>query len=216
MGTPSCIFKGVIAEVDAYLQDGCGRCAYYATPDCKVNTWRQVLVALRAVLLETPLQEELKWSCPCYTHKGANVLMLSAFKDSAVVSFFKGALLKDPAGVLEKPGESSQAARFMRFTAMEQVAEREALLRAYVDEAIQLEEAGKKVAFKQNPEPMPEELAAILEADPELKRAFEALTPGRQRGYILYISGAKQASTRTARAEKHMERIRAGKGIHDR
>jgi uncharacterized protein YdeI (YjbR/CyaY-like superfamily) len=202
--------------IDQYLTEGCGRCPLGGTPECKVHDWKEVLTSLRALLLDTPLTEELKWSVPCYTFQNRNVLILSAFKNHASISFFKGSLLKDPDRLLEKPGENSQAARVLKFTDVKQVAERKEHLRAFIQQAIELEKAGKKVAFKKQPEAAPEELLEKFQESPALKEAFEALTPGRQRGYILYFSGAKQSKTRHSRIEKYTPKILAGKGFHDR
>lgn len=203
-------------EIDRYLAKGCGRCALGGTPDCKVHSWTEELRALRQLVLDCGLNEELKWSVPCYTLDGANVAMVSAFKEYACLSFFKGSLLKDPEGLLVKPGENSQAARQLRFTDVQVIRDRDAAIRALVREAITTEKSGKKVPFKKHPEPIPDELQERLDADPVLKAAFEALTPGRQRGYILHISGAKHSATRMARIDKHIPRILEGKGMHDR
>lgn len=203
-------------KVDNYLIEGCGRCPLVATPDCKVNDWRKELVELRRIILESGLTEELKWSQPCYTWEGSNVLIMAAFKDFASVSFFKGALLKDPDGVLISPGPSSQAVRQFKFTSVEQIEEMEAVIKAYLQEAIEVEKAGLKVEFKQNPEPVPDELQQIFDEDPAFEAAFLALTPGRQRGYILHFSGAKQSATRVSRIEKSMPKIFEGKGMQDR
>ncbi|MEZ5069543.1 MAG: YdeI/OmpD-associated family protein [Bacteroidales bacterium] len=202
-------------KVDLYLQDGCGRCEFYATPKCKVNNWREELEALRALVLSSGLTEELKWSVPCYTHKGKNVLIVSAFKENCTLSFFKGALLKDPDGLLEKPGENSQASRFLRFRSLQEILDREAVIRSTIKEAIALEEAGKKIVFKKEPEPLPEEFRLRLEEDPALRKAFQGLTPGRQRAYILHFSQAKQAQTRVARIEKSIPKILEGVGLYD-
>ncbi|RMG25607.1 MAG: hypothetical protein D6730_10645 [Bacteroidetes bacterium] len=203
-------------QVDAYLARGCGRCPLVGTPQCKVNTWREALQQLRKILLDCGLSETLKWSQPCYTFQQKNVVLMSAFKAYCALSFFKGALLKDPAGILHKAGPNSQAARLIRFTSPQQVLDMQPLLRAYIQEAIEIEKAGQKVRLRQQPEPMPEELKNILEEQPRLKAAFEALTPGRQRGYILYFSAPKQSKTRRARIEKYQQQILAGKGMHDR
>ncbi|MCZ7645727.1 MAG: DUF1801 domain-containing protein [Planctomycetota bacterium] len=202
-------------QVDAYLAEGCGRCPLGGTPRCKVHDWRPELKALRRILLDCGLTEERKWKMPCYTHGQRNVVILAAFKDYCALSFFKGALLKDPQGLLTKPGENSQAARQIRFTKAGEIARLAPALKAYIREAIDVEAAGLKVAFKKNPEPVPAELQAQLDAHSALKKAFEALTPGRQRGYILFISGAKQSQTRAARAEKCAPRILKGKGLNE-
>jgi len=202
--------------VDTYLKEGCGRCPLGNTPDCKVNAWRKELKALRAIVLDCGLTEEVKWSVPCYTVNGGNVAMVSALKDYCALSFFKGALLKDPHGLLDKPGKNSQAARLMRFTNVEDITAKKSTIEAYIHQAINVERAGLKVEFKQNPEPIPDELKEKLKSNPALKVAFENLTPGRQRSYILHISAAKQSSTRISRIDKCIPKIFAGKGFHDR
>lgn len=203
-------------EVDTYFEIGCGRCALGGTPDCKVHKWQEEMAQLRRILLDCGLTEEVKWSVPCYTFQDGNILLMSAFVDYCALSFFKGALLKDPNGILKKPGEHSQASRLIPFTEVGAIIEMEPILKAYIREAIEVEKAGLKVQFKQNPEPIPDELRKKLEEMPALKIAFEALTPGRQRGYILYFSAPKQSKTREARVEKYIQRILDGKGFHDR
>lgn len=208
---------GANPQVDLYLSQGCLRCELGGTADCKVQDWQPELKELRRILGETELTEERKWGVPCYTHEGKNVLIMSALKDSANLSFFKGALMKDPGGVLSKPGPNSQAARYLKFTALEQIHKQESLIKEYVAEAIEIEKAGLKVEFKDTSEfEVPEEFQARLDQDPALKMAFEALTPGRQRGYLLYFSGAKQSQTRASRVEKYIPKIMEGKGFHDR
>ena len=192
------------------------RCPLGGTSACKVHSWQEELQALRRILLESELTEELKWGVPCYTLDGKNVVMLSAFKNFASLSFFKGALLRDEEGLLAQPGPNSQAARLLKFTQADKVLELEDTIRAYIKEAIEIEKAGLEVKFKQNPEPVPDELQVFFDEDPAFKAAFYALTPGRQRGYILYFSGAKQPQTRTNRIEKHLPRIMEGLGMHDR
>ena len=202
-------------KVDEYLADGCGRCNLYATPECKVRTFAEALKLLRSLVLSCGLTEELKWSIPCYTFQGKNILVVAAFKAYCSVSFFKGALLSDSHGKLKTPGENSQATRLLKFTSAEQVKQEADIIKAYIYEAIEVEKAGLKVAFKKDVGPMPEELKEKLEDMPALKTAFNALTPGRQRGYILYFSQAKQSKTRMARIEKYIPKILSGKGFHD-
>ncbi len=205
----------MIPEVDKYLEDGCMRCPYGATPDCKVNGWQDELRELRRIILDCGLTEELKWGAPCYTYKGKNVLMLSALKESTVVSFFKGSLLQDIDKILTAPGENTQAARYIKVTDAKQIPEMEQTIKAYIFEAIEVEKAGLKVEFKKNPEPIPDELQQKLDNDPVFKAAFEALTPGRQRGYILHFSQPKQSKTRESRIEKCTPKILVGDGLHD-
>ena len=203
-------------KVDNYLIEGCGRCPHFQTPQCKVNTWRQELVELRKIVIESGLTEEYKWFQPCYTYQGKNVLIVTAFKDYACISFFKGSLLKDPDKILVEPGKNSQAARQIRITSVEQVFEMTSSIKAYIKQAIDIEKLGKKVAFKAKQSlKYPEELEHIFENQPLFKAAFEGLTPGRQRGYILYFSDANQSKTRITRIEKYMQKIMEGKGIQD-
>lgn len=208
--------KSMNPAVDLYLLEGCGRCELGGTPACKVHDWEEELRQLRRIVLACELTEELKWGVACYTLAGKNVLLLSAFKNYAALSFFKGVLLKDHHQLLHAPGKNSQASRVLRFTNVEEVLELEPIIKAYVADAMAVEKAGLKVAFKKNPEPIPEELQQALNGNSVLKAAFEALTPGRQRGYILYFSGAKQSKTRWARIEKYIPKILSGKGFHDR
>jgi len=203
-------------QIDQYLLDGCMRCPYGGTPACKVNRWREELILLRQLVLESGLQEELKWSIPCYTYAGKNVATVSAFKDYACLSFFKGSLLSDPEGLLHKPGEHSQAARTLRFVQAEQIAAQADAIRDFLAQAIELEKAGRQVVFAKNPEPLPAELQAQLAESPELARAFGALTPGQQRAYILYFSQPKQAQTRLGRIEKYKQQILAGKPFYEK
>lgn len=171
--------------------------------------------ALRRIILGRPLTERLKWGKPCYSLGAGNVLILQPFKDYLALMFFKGALLKDPQAGLKKPGENSQAARQLRFTSTREIAASAATVKAYIDEAIAIEQAGLKVAFKTTPEPIPVELKTKWREVPALKKAFEALTPGRQRAYLLFFSAAKQSSTRTSRIEKCAPPILRGKGLND-
>ena len=204
-------------KVDVYFTAGCGRCPLGNTPQCKVNKWQAELEQLRTILLDSPVTEELKWGVPCYTFEKSNILLIGAFKDYCAISFFKGALLKDADGILSKPGENSQAARVVRFTSVREIVEMEAILKAYIVEAVEVEKAGLKVNFKKPSEfTIPEEFQNKLDELPALRTAFEALTPGRRRGYILYFSQPKQSQTRAARVEKCMRQILVGKGLNDR
>lgn len=207
----------MIPEVDQYLKIGCGRCELGGTPDCKVHTWPEELSALRMMLLDSELEETLKWGVPCYTWEGKNIAILSALKQHCVLGFFKGVLLKDPDGVLVAPGKNSQSDRQLRSTSMEEVVRLEPYLRGFIREAIEIERAGLKVDFKAKTDlAYPAELQEKLDADPALNAAFEALTPGRKRGYVLHFSQPKQAATRTRRVEKYIPKILSGKGFHDR
>lgn len=204
-------------NVEEYLADGCGRCELGGTDQCKVRTWPDALTLARQILLETELQEEIKWGSPCYTYNGQNVLMLSALRKNVTIGFFKGALLKDAESVLSSPGPNSQAARQFVFTSAEQITELADTIKAYVAEAIEIEKSGRKIEFKDVSDyDIPDELQQKFDTDPAFKTAFEALTPGRQKGYILNISAAKQSKTRAARIEKFLPRIFEGLGLHDR
>jgi len=204
-------------KVDAYFTDGCGRCALGGTPDCKVHSWQAEMKLLRSILLDCGLTEELKWGVPCYTFGKSNILIMSAFKEYCALSFFKGTLLQDAHQILEKPGENTQAARLIRLTGLEQIKELEPVLKAYIYEAIEVERAGLRVDFKKKNELVyPSELQKILGENPVLKDAFEALTPGRQRGWVLYFSQPKQSKTRETRIEKSIPQILQGKGWNDR
>lgn len=198
------------------FRSSCGRCPLGGSPNCKVNSWQHELKQLRSVILDCGLVEESKWGVPCYTYKGKNVLTLSALKEFAAISFFKGSLLKDSDNILGAPGKNSQAARYIKVKDVQQALDLEKTIKAYVFEAIEVENAGLKVAFRKNPEPIPEELQTKLDSDSFLKTAFEALTPGRQRGYILYFSAPKQSKTRESRIEKCTEQILNGIGLHDK
>ncbi|NIY72307.1 hypothetical protein HCZ30_07640 [Marivivens donghaensis] len=189
----------------------------------KANTWREEMLALYRIVQEEaegePVSQALKWSQPCFTWDpdATNMIVVSSFKDGATLNLFRGALLSDPEGVLIVPGEHSRAGRFLRFTSLEAIHENDALIRATIQEVFGLHRDGKKVDFQQNREvDYPEELIAKMEADPDFAEAFEALTPGRRRGYLIFFVGAKQSQTRTNRIDKYEDKIRAGKGMQDR
>ena len=181
----------------------------------KTNKWRDETEALRMIALDCQLTESLKWGKPCYAFDNHNIVLIQGFRDYCALLFFKGALLEDPKGVLQKVGENTQAGRQIRFTCIQDINKLKATVKAYIKAAIAVEKAGLKVAFKKQPEPVPAELQTRFEEMPALKTAFEALTPGRQRAYILHISAAKQSTTRHARIEKHLSKILAGKGMND-
>lgn len=204
-------------KVDAYFVDGCGRCKLFRTPQCKVNFWREELAMLRQIVLECGLLEELKWSQPVYSFQQKNIGMVTAFNDNCVISFFKGALLKDENKILEKPGENTQGGRVVRFTDLQKIIELKPILKAYIFEAIEIEKSGERVKLKTMDEyEIPEELEAKFAENPEFKKAFQSLTPGRQRGYYLHFSQPKQTKTRVERIEKCLPKIFSGKGFQDR
>lgn len=182
----------------------------------KSKTWQEELTLLRSILLESPLTEEVKWRVPCYTLKGKNVAFLGRFNECCTLSFIKGALLKDPKGILALPGENTQSARVIRFTEVQQIKKLQPVLKDFIQQAIAVEEAGLKVTFKKITEhAVPEELQIRLDENPALKKAFTSLTPGRQRAYLLHFASAKQSKTRASRVEKCIEQILQGKGLND-
>ncbi|MDX1456258.1 MAG: YdeI family protein [Marinobacter sp.] len=183
----------------------------------KAGQWRQEFELLRKILLDCPLAEGFKWGKPCYAYEGANVVLMHGFKDYCALLFMKGALLKDPEGILVAQTKNVQSARQIRFTSVQEIAALEPTLKAYVQGAVAVEKAGLEVEFKKTEDfSIPEEFQYELARNPALKAAFDALTPGRQRGYLLHFSGAKQASTRASRVEKCVPKILEGKGLNDR
>ncbi len=201
--------------VDSYLQDGCGRCDLYRTADCKVLRWTPALTQLRELARSAGLDEGLKWGSPCFTLGGKNVAMIVAFKESCALQFFKGTALADPDGLLEPAGPHSQHSRLVRFVTNEQVAPKRVQLLKLLAQASVAARDGVQVATKTAREPMPDELAQRLAADPQLAQAFQALTPGRQRSHILHVRGAKQSVTRARRVEACIPKIRARRGFLD-
>jgi uncharacterized protein YdeI (YjbR/CyaY-like superfamily) len=189
-------------KVDAYLS--------------KAKKWQKEIERLRKILLGCGLTEELKWYKPCYTFQASNIVIILPLKEYCALLFCKGALLKDTHGILVKAGENTQAARHIRFTHLREIVERETILKSYIQQAIEAEKAGLEVKYKKISEfKVPEELQKKLDEIPALKAAFKALTPGRQRGYFLYFSAAKQSTTRESRVEKSMPQILQGKGLND-
>jgi uncharacterized protein YdeI (YjbR/CyaY-like superfamily) len=187
-------------KVDAYLS--------------KVEKWQNEMRKLRTIVLDCGLTEELKWYQPCYTLQNGIILLISAFKEYCALAFFKGSLLKDPKGILVRPGENSQAMRQIRFTDVQEIVEMEPVLKSYIQEAMEIEKAGLKV--QKNPKiAVPEEFQKKLDKIPTLKTAFDALTPGRQRVYIMHFSQPKQSKTRESRIEKCVPQILDGKGLDD-
>jgi uncharacterized protein YdeI (YjbR/CyaY-like superfamily) len=182
----------------------------------KAKKWQKELEQLRAVALDCNLVEDLKWGCPCYTFEKNNIVLIHSFKEYCAYLFFKGALLKDPKGILVQQTENVQAARQIRFTSVQQIVKMKKVLKAYIFEAVEAEEAGLKVPLKKTAEfKMPDEFKQKLDKNRILKKAFEALTPGRQRGYLLHFSSAKQSKTRESRIEKYIPQILDGKGLED-
>jgi uncharacterized protein YdeI (YjbR/CyaY-like superfamily) len=198
----STIMNRATPQVDGYLR--------------KSKKWQEELGTLRRIVLASRLTEEVKWRVPCYTFDNHNIVFLGRFNECCTLSFVKGALLKDPHRILAKPGPNTQSARVIRFTSVREIVAIEPVLKVYIDEAIEVEKAGLKVKFKKASEfKIPVEFRARLDERPALKAAFGALTPGRQRAYLLYFSAAKQSKTRESRIEKWTQQILAGKGMDD-
>lgn len=182
----------------------------------KTEKWEKELVQLRKIVLDCGLSEELKWGVPCYTFQESNIVLIHVFKEYCALLFFKGALLNDANGILVQQTKDVQAARQIRFTNVQEIVKMKPILKAYIYEAIEVEKAGLKVNFKKVTEfTMPEEFQNELDKNPALKTAFDALTPGRQRGYLLYFAAPKQSKTRESRVEKYMQQILNGKGLDD-
>jgi uncharacterized protein YdeI (YjbR/CyaY-like superfamily) len=181
----------------------------------KAKKWQEEMEKLRMIILDCKLTEELKWGKPCYAFQKSNIVIIQGFKEFCALLFCKGALLNDANGILKKPGENTQAGRRIPFTNVREVVEMEPILKAYINEAIEVEKTGLEVNSKKNPEPIPEVFQNKLDEIPALKTAFDALTPGRQRAYILYFSAPKQSKTRESRVEKCMQQILNGKGLND-
>jgi uncharacterized protein YdeI (YjbR/CyaY-like superfamily) len=182
----------------------------------KAGTWQKAFEQLRTIILDCGLTEELKWGQPCYAFEKTNIVLMHGFKEYCALLFFKGALLKDAKGILVQQTENVQAARQIRFTNVAEIVKMKKILKAYIYEAIEVEEAGLKVEFKKTKEfKMPEEFQKKLNKSAALKNAFYALTPGRQRGYLLFFSAPKQSKTRESRIEKYTKPILNGKGLND-
>lgn len=195
-----------------FLQVGCGRCEYVGTPNCKVIIWNAEVVELRNILKSTELVEEYKWSVPCYTINGKNVVILSALKNSSTLNFFKGELIEDKYNRLVSPGPNSQSGKYLKFTNLSDILENKEIILYYINSAIEIEQNGKKVDFKAKNELVyPIELLDIFAENEELKAKFEELTPGKKRAYILHFTAPKQSKTRISRIEKQIPNILDGK-----
>lgn len=182
----------------------------------KAGQWQQGFEQLRAIILDCPVDEDLKWGKPCYSVDGKNVVLMHGFKGYCALLFMKGALLRDPEGILVSQTENVQSARQIRFASVQDIEAMKPALKAYINNAIEVEKAGLEVDFKKTEEfAVPEEFQSTLDGSPKLKAAFEGLTPGRQRGYLLHFAGAKQSKTRMSRVEKCVPKILDGKGLND-
>lgn len=182
----------------------------------KAKTWQKEIESLRDIVLDCGLSEELKWGCPCYTFQNSNIVLIHVFREYCALLFFKGALMNDPNRILIQQTENVQAARQIRFTNLAQIEKLKRVLKTYIYEAIEVQKAGLKLNLKKTKEfPMPEEFQKVLSRNRSLKAAFDALTPGRQRAYLLFFAAAKRTKTREARIEKSMKAILNGKGLND-
>ncbi|AZL57640.1 hypothetical protein EI545_01535 [Tabrizicola piscis] len=206
----------MITEIEDFFTHGCGRCDRFATPDCSTRQWASGLAGLRRICLAAELQETVKWGHPCYMHAGRNVAIIGAFRGDFRLTFFDAALLKDPGRVLEKQGPNTRHADCLRFTDNAGPAHMESTIAAYLAEAMANAAAGLRPPKADEDLELPDELVTALDADPDLAEAFHALTPGRQKSYVILLSGAKTSATRFARIEKARPRILAGKGAMER
>lgn len=205
----------MITDVDTYFIDGCGRCDHFATDSCKARIWSAPLSILREILCSSGLREEAKWGQPTYTLDGKNVVMLFSFKDCCGISFFKGVLLQDDHKLLVPAGPNSHVARLLKITSEKDARALEPLIHEYLNEAIEIEKSGKKVPEPIRDETIPSVIQERIEIDETFKKAWEALTPGRQRSYFIHIGGAKQEKTQYSRLEKALPKIFAGKGNNE-
>ncbi len=206
----------MITDPAEFFTKGCGRCDRFATPDCTTRRWLPGIERLRALCLEAGLTEVAKWGHPCYMRGERNIAMIATLIGNFRLHFFEPGLMKDPAGVLVPNGPNARRPSIIRFTANEQVAELEPVIRAYLAEAIGYADQGLRQPNEQREIDLPDELVEALDADPELAEAFHALTPGRQRSYVFAVNGAKQPATRFTRIARFRDRILAGKGALER
>lgn len=206
----------MITEIEDFFTKGCGRCARFDTPDCSARVWGDGLLALRALCREAGLVETVKWGHPCYMHAGRNVALIGALRGDFRLNFFEAALMADPDGVMERQGANTQHPDTIRFTDAARVAALTPVIRAYLAEAMGHAEAGRRAPKAAAEVVLPEELVAALDADPGLAEAFHALTPGRQKSYVINLNGAKGAETRRRRIAGFREKILAGKGATER
>lgn len=206
-----------IKSVDEYLAFGCGRCQWFQSPKCKVHPWQSLLWELRAIALEAGLVETIKWGVPCYTNaQDKNICIIAAFKSHVSLSFFKGSLLKDPLSVLGSAGPNGQAGTQWKFQSLKQIQEQHEAIVCYLQEALAIEASGIKPTPRPTESlPMVEEFQSELEFNPALKKAFFNLSPGRQKGYLIFFAQAKQSTTRSARVQKYLSKILSGKGMLD-
>lgn len=206
----------MITDIETYFEKGCGRCNRFATPDCSTRQWSQGLNELRQICLDSGLVETVKWAHPCYMHGGRNIVILGALRCDFRMSFFDAALMKDPKRVLEKQGPNTRYPAMIRFTNNAQVQRMRPTINSYLDEAKGYAEAGIKPPKEEHALELPSELVEALESDPVLADAFHALSPGRQKSYVINLNSAKKTDTRISRIARFRDKILAGKGATDR
>lgn len=206
----------MISDIEDFFTKGCGRCDKFGTPDCVTRTWIDGLNQLRRICNDLGLVESVKWAHPCYMHAGRNIALCGALRNDFRLSFFNAGLLEDPEGILVPNGPNSQTPSVIKFTANEQVAELEPIIRTYLTELMDFAERGIKPPKVEREIDLPDEMIDALDADPELAEAFHNLTPGRQRSYAINLNGAKKSETRINRIAKFRDHIIAGKGAMER
>lgn len=206
----------MITDVEDYFAQGCGRCDRFATPDCSARLWAEGLAALRSLCREAGLEEAVRYGHPCYRHAGRNVAIIGAFRGDFRISFFDAALLRDPEGVLVRQGPNTRHPDALRFASSSQVADMAPVILSTLREAMAYAEQGRRPPRAEGAPDLPDDLVAALDEDPELAEAFHALTPGRQRSYVIALSSAKKPETRLARIMAFRPRILAGKGAQER
>ncbi len=206
----------MISNIEDYFVKGCGRCNRFATPNCSVRKFESGLTELRRICLSMDLEETVKWGQPCYAYAGRNIAIIGAFQDKFILGLFNAALMKDPEGILIKPGPNTRHADTIQFTTIEHVKNLEQTICSYLNEAKGYAEAGIKAPKLTYEIEIPDELVEAMDADPELAEAFHALTPGRKRSYSINLNSAKNKSTRISRITKFRDKIIAGKGALER
>lgn len=206
----------MITDIETYFADGCGRCKRFASADCSARKYSKALALLRDICLELSLTECVKWGHPCYVHGARNIAILGAFRNDVRLTFFNGSLLKDPENILEKRGPNTQQSDILKFTDAAQIKQLTPVIRSYLQEAVTYAEAGIKPVKAAFDVTLPDELIDAMDADPELADAFERLTPGRQRSYVIHLASAKKSETRVARINSFRGKILAGKGANER
>ncbi|MEL7013229.1 MAG: YdeI/OmpD-associated family protein [Pseudomonadota bacterium] len=206
----------MVSDIEDYFTKGCGRCERFDSPNCSAKVWEKGLAKLRDICLSTDLKETVKWGHPCYMHADRNIVIIGAFQDNFRLSFFNAALMKDPHDILEKQGPNTQYPDMIRFTWQDGPAEKEAVILAYLKEAKEYADAGRKPPRDDSALDLPYELVEALDADPELSEAFHALTRSRQKSYVINLNGAKKSENRTNRIEKFRDKIVEGKGANER